>query len=133
MQMSGKAMRKTSATCRGRGKRVHGWALWKFTSGEDVQIWGDFHSVLEMEDGTLVDLTPPKNGGARTLFVRDPALVIAAYEGWQFLYNTRLGNGERREAMTGKETDEDRYAFPNAALKLAAYCEKLGLPDTSMQ
>lgn len=118
---------------KGLGKRVHGWALWKFESGEDVQIWGDFHSVVEKEDGTLIDVTPPKDGGPGTLFVRDPLLVIAAYEGWQFLYNTRLGNGERREAMSGKVTEEDRYPFPSTAKKLVAYCEKLSLPDTSMQ
>jgi hypothetical protein len=107
--------------------------LWKFTSSEEVQVWGDFHSVWQRPDGSLVDLTPPKDGGDKTLFVRDASLVIESLPGWQFLYNNRLSTGEYREAMTGAPTQDDRYPFPSTAKRLVEYCEKLKLPDTSMQ
>lgn len=37
------------------GRRIHGWALWRFRQGSNAVIVGDFHSVWEQSDGKLVD------------------------------------------------------------------------------
>ncbi|MCM2457573.1 hypothetical protein HGO37_19415 [Rhizobium sp. CG4] len=57
------------------GDRIHGWALWIHT--KTGAVMGDFHSVWKKEDGTLVDVTPPRDGGQRILFVEDKTATIA--------------------------------------------------------
>lgn len=48
------------------GRRVHGWAVWKF---QDFLL-AEHHSVWD-DGNRLIDVTPPKFGGDRILFIRD--------------------------------------------------------------
>lgn len=67
------------------GRRVHGWALWQF----EAQIDAEHHSVWETPDENLVDVTPPKFGGDRVLFVRDDAADIVEFDGTFIMWADR--------------------------------------------
>jgi hypothetical protein len=105
------------------GRRVH-------QGGVDV-VLGDFHSVWENPDGVLVDVTPPK-AGKRTLFVRDPSLAIGREGNVQKRYNNRTNVPGAPRLWKGHPTGEEFFGVPDDRPDLVAYCEKLGLPDTSM-
>ncbi|MBR1164629.1 hypothetical protein [Bradyrhizobium elkanii] len=94
-------------------------------------IVGDFHSVSEDPDGVLVDVTPPK-AGRRTLFVRDPSLTIGRQGNVQYLYNNRANVPDAPRLWQGQPTSQEFFGVPDDQPILVAYCNKLGLPDTSM-
>jgi hypothetical protein len=121
------------------GRRIHGWALWRFTQGGVDVIVADFHSVWENPDGKIVDVTPPK-AGDRVLFVPDPSLAIGRTNNIQKLYTNRTNvpdertNGQRGLRLWGgNPTDDEFFDVPDDRPDLVGYCEKLGLPDTSME
>jgi hypothetical protein len=113
------------------GRRVHGWALWKYSEGVVGIVIGDFHSVWENSNGVLVDVTPPKVG-KRILFVRDPSLAIGKVGNIQKLYNNRTNVPETPRLWNGAPTDNEFFDVPDDHPSLVVYCQKLGLADTSM-
>jgi hypothetical protein len=113
------------------GRRVHGWALWLYSQGGVDIVMGDFHSVWEDANGTLVDVTPPK-AATGTLFVRDPSLMITREGTVQKLYCNRTNVPDAPRLWEGQPTDEESFSVPDDQPSLVAYCKKLGLPDTSM-
>jgi hypothetical protein len=68
-------------------RRVHGWSYWRVTdvdesSGQSASLMmAEHHSVWENEKGKLIDVTPPRHGGAATLFLRDDSATIASAAG----------------------------------------------------
>ncbi|MEH6758305.1 MAG: hypothetical protein V7676_12475 [Parasphingorhabdus sp.] len=104
------------------GKRVHGWALWQFPSG----IMGDFHSVWEDADGTLIDITPPKYGGNQILFVRDRISEIYQINGVFALPTNRMSLANSRFWWEGKPTQEEVWGLLETNSHLINYCSALG-------
>lgn len=111
-----------------RGRRIHGWAIWQF----DNFVVAEFHSVWENPDGVLVDITPPKWGASRVLFVADPSLAIVNEGNRQILYSDRTSIKDFPYLFRGEVTESDVWAMPNDHILLTAYAAELGLPDTSM-
>ena len=109
------------------GSRVRGWALWLY----DTIIVGDFHTVWADEAGTLHDVTPPKAGN-RILIVRDPTLTITQIDDVQLLYHNRTNMKEAPRLWKGERIEDDCFGIPNNTPSLVAYCNALGLPNTSM-
>ena len=58
----------------GGGTPVFGWLVWELTG---YWLEAQRHAVID-RDGTLVDITPPIDGEAQVLFIRD--------SGWEFDY-----------------------------------------------
>lgn len=113
------------------GRRVHGWALWKYSQdGADV-IVGDFHSVWQNPDGVLVDVTPPK-AGKKVLFVPDPSLAIRRDGNIQQLHSNRTNVPLAPRLWNGRPTDQEYFGVPDDHPPLVEYCKKLGLSDTEM-
>ena len=74
------------------GRRIHGWALWRFTdAGGDTIVIAEHHSVWERSDGILFDITPPVSGGKAILFLRDDTAVISK-DGRDYLVRTDRTN-----------------------------------------
>ncbi len=109
------------------GKRVHGWALWEF---QDLII-GEFHSIWERPDGTLIDVTPPKFGANRVLFVRDPACAIEEANGAYLLHTDRTSWPELPFVFQGAPSEYSHWLLAPDHADLVRYCQVLGLPDTS--
>src|SRR5690606_30830971 len=82
------------------GRRIHGWALWKF--GPDLVA--DHHSVWETEKGDLVDVTPPSNGGTEILFVRDESARIEQEAGAILLFTQRTADAAVHWLWQGQAT-----------------------------
>lgn len=109
------------------GRRVHGWALWEF---EQILV-GEFHSVWERPDGVLADVTPPKFGAKRILFVRDPACRIELENGVYLIHTDRTSWPDLPFVFRGNPSDYSHWPLPPTNPDLVRYCAKLGLPDTS--
>lgn len=110
------------------GARVHGWAVWQF----EGMALAEFHSVWRKPDGALVDVTPPKFGASKVLFVEDPTLSIVDHGSVQAVYVDRSSLPDLPYWLNGKPHNEAEWAIANKAPDLVRYCQKLGLPDTSM-
>tara|TARA_R110000772_G_scaffold142476_1_gene252147 strand:- start:535 stop:990 length:456 start_codon:yes stop_codon:yes gene_type:complete len=110
------------------GLRIHGWAVWQYNK----MALAEFHSVWERPDGVLVDVTPPKFGAKRILFIPDSRLSIVDHGSAQALYTDRCSRSEEPYWYRGAPTQEVEWGMPNNNAALVVYCEKLGLPDTSM-
>lgn len=106
------------------GRRVHGWALWKFES----LIIGEHHSVWQPEGGGLVDITPPSNGGDEILFVQDDEARIEESDGYFQLFTERTGGEEIHWLWQGKPTDYSNWPCPKDKTDLIAYSTRLDLP-----
>jgi hypothetical protein len=105
------------------GRRVHGWALWDF----DGIVVGDHHSVGEPCAGVLVDVTPPKYGETRVLFVRDDSAVIDR-DGDNFLIRTNPTSFQQTPFLwQGIETEFTHVPFPLSKPGLVVYCAVLGI------
>jgi hypothetical protein len=60
-----------------RGRRVHGWAFWTFNQGtEDEITLAYYHSVLEDNDGVMIDVTPTTWPANHVLFINDSNATI---------------------------------------------------------
>jgi hypothetical protein len=106
------------------GRRVHGWALWKFES----DLVADHHSVWETEKGNLVDVTPPSNGGAEILFVRDDTARIEQDAENILFFTQRTADGEVHWLWQGKPSDYPNWNCPTDKPDLVEYLAKLELP-----
>ncbi len=74
------------------GKRVHGWALWRYDHPDAESMYvAEHHSIWEDASGQLVDVTPPRDGAAAILFLRDDTATINS-EGGNYLIRTDLTN-----------------------------------------
>ena len=110
------------------GRRVHGWAIWQFTG---VAI-ADFHSIWETEEGELVDVTPPKFGGDRVLFVRDDTCKIEEENGMYLLCVNRSSNPQSPFYWQGKPTEFSHWQLSPTNPHLVAYCQELNFPVSSI-
>lgn len=82
----------------GAGTPVFGWLVWELTG---YWLEAQRHAVID-RDGTLVDVTPPIDGEARILFIRDGA--------WEFDYlNPKPTRKARRHLLTD-DADVARWA-----------------------
>lgn len=106
------------------GRRVHGWALWKF--GPDLVA--DHHSVWQTEGGNLVDVTPPSNGGAEILFVRDDTAGIEQDAKAIQFFTQRTADDGVHWLWQGKPSDYSNWNCPTDKPDLVEYLAKLGLP-----
>jgi len=106
------------------GRRVHGWALWKF--GPDVVA--DHHSVWENERGELVDVTPPSNGGTEILFVRDDDARIELLEDTIQLFTQRTADAQTHWLWQGQPSEYSNWPCPVNKEDLVKYSAKLDIP-----
>lgn len=105
------------------GRRVHGWALWDFGG----IVVGDHHSVWEPRPGMLVDVTPPKYGETRVLFVRDDSAVIEREDGNFFIRTNPTSFSDMPHLWGGLPTDSTHVPYPLSKPDLVAYCASLGI------
>lgn len=105
------------------GKRVHGWALWKF--GPD--LLADHHSVWETDGGDLVDITPPSNGGTKILFVRDDTARIELDAENIQLFTQRTADASVHWYWLGQPSDYSNWSCPLNKADLVAYSKKLNI------
>ena len=110
------------------GRRVHGWALWKF--GPDLVA--DHHSVWETEEGNLVDVTPPSNGGTEILFVRDDTARIEQDANSIQLFTQRTANAKVHWLWQGKPSEYSNWSCPTDKPDLVEYLAKLDLPISAI-
>lgn len=99
----------------GEGAPVFGWLVWELTG---YWLEAQRHAVID-RDGTLVDITPPIDGEARVMFVRD--------SDWAFDYlNPKPTRKAPRHLLTddadvvkwAKLSDEfDLFKFRNTKFK----------------
>jgi hypothetical protein len=110
------------------GRRVHGWALWNF----DGIVVGDHHSVWEPRPGMLIDVTPPKYGETRVLFVRDDSAVIERNGDNFFIRTNPTSIPQMPFLWKGLETEFTHVPFPLSKPDLVAYCAGLGIEPTAI-
>lgn len=106
------------------GRRVHGWALWAFGN----VIVGDHHSVWQAPDGRLVDVTPPKYGEKRVLFVRDDSAVIEADAAYFYFLTNRSSVPGAAWMWNGNPSEYSHWPCPRSKPDLGDYCAGLDLP-----
>jgi hypothetical protein len=108
------------------GRRVHGWAMWQFGG----QIDAEHHSVWEKPTGELVDVTPPKFGGACILFVRDETADIVEVDGVFSMWADRTTVPNILYAFGGVKIDEPFWGLQKSNAVIIDYCSKFGInPD----
>ena len=92
------------------GRRVHGWAIWRFVDNlGDSIIISEHHSVWEVSDGVLVDVTPPASGGSAILFIRDDAATIGLC-GTDFVMRTdRTNLADMPRMYLGKPVPQEHW------------------------
>lgn len=105
------------------GRRVHGWVLWMF---HDLLL-ADHHSVWEDDDGNLVDVTPPSNGGGEILFARDDSARIEEVDGAIQLFTQRTADEEDHWYWQGESSEYSNWPCPPDKADLVAYCAKLNI------
>jgi hypothetical protein len=111
------------------GKRVHGWALWQFPNG----VMGDFHSVWESPDKTLIDVTPPKYGKNRVLFVRDRVTDIYLNQSVFVLPTNRMSPPNSMYWWDGKPTAETIWGLQQQNKHFVKYCNTLNFPVNELE
>jgi hypothetical protein len=99
------------------GRRVHGWALWQFHNG----LMGDFHSVWEDKDGTLVDVTPPKFGN-QVFFIRDRVAEIYLIDDVFAQPTNRMPPPAQPFWWQGKPISDKFWGFKRNAPSFLQYC-----------
>jgi hypothetical protein len=112
----------------GGGRRVHGWALWKF--GPD--LLADHHSVWEASEGDLIDVTPPSNGGGELLFVRDDTARIEQDANAIQFFTQRTADPIVHWFWQGVPSDYSNWNCPTDKSDLIEYLEKLCLPISAI-
>jgi hypothetical protein len=112
----------------GGGRRVHGWVLWDFGG----IVVGDHHSVWEPYPGTLVDVTPPKYGETRVLFVRDDSAVIERQDDNFLIRSNPTSCSEMPHLWRGLPTEFTHVPCPLSKPDLVAYCTSLGISSTAI-
>lgn len=110
------------------GRRVHGWALWAFKS----VIVGDHHSVWQTPDNALVDVTPPKYGASRILFVRDDAAILETDGENVYLLTNRSSVHGAEFLWNGSPSDYSHLPCPLTKPDLLEYSEQFDFPPSSI-
>ncbi|WP_155251007.1 hypothetical protein [Sinorhizobium meliloti] len=117
---------KHHAIIRG-GKRVHGWAIWRFDhpTSQSIAV-AEHHSVWEDVNGNLIDVTPPRYGAAAVLFVRDDSATIHQ-EGRNFVMRTDLTSWHEVPRMfAGNPTQYEFYPLdPTVRPDVTSYAASL--------
>lgn len=111
------------------GKRVHGWALWQYPSG----VMGDFHSVWENSDGTLIDVTPSKFDQSQVLFVRDRITDIYFIQGVFTLPTNRMSPPSAPYWWNGSPTADQFWGLPPQNEHFDQYCKALAIPVNELE
>jgi hypothetical protein len=106
------------------GRRVHGWAIWQDT----VYTFAEFHSVWEMPDTTLVDITPPKFSASQILFIRDFKESIISNGCNYELPTDRSTDPNNPCYLFGKPTHYTHWPLSPSAPALVSYCQTLNMP-----
>jgi hypothetical protein len=110
------------------GRRVHGWAVWKF----DDMLVGEHHSVWENLDKELVDITPPKFGNSRVLFVRDDQSDLIEMEGIFIMWADRTTIPGIPFGFQGSPHDEATWGLSPDNTHIVAFCQKYDLTPRDM-
>lgn len=110
------------------GRRVHGWALWAFG---DVVV-GDHHSLWQTTGGTLVDVTPPKFGESRVLFVRDDGAPIEGDDRYIYLLTNRTSVPDAKWMWKGNPSEYSHVPCPWTKPDLVEYCALLGISASAI-
>jgi hypothetical protein len=108
------------------GRRVHGWALWQF----GAQIDAEHHSIWQNPDDDLVDVTPPKFGGDRVLFVRDDVSDIICIDDVFLMWTDRTTVPDTLFVYNSKAHAEPCWGLMKSNPVVVDYCARLGIwPD----
>ena len=110
------------------GRRVHGWALWKF----GPELVADHHSVWEAENGNLIDVTPPSNAGTEILFIRDDNARIEQVGGNIQLFTQRTADEEIHWLWQGQPSQYSNWNCPADKADLVEYSAKLNIPVSAI-
>lgn len=110
------------------GKRVHGWALWRF---RDL-IVAEHHSVWENPDGKLEDVTPPRYDSNRILFVRDDTATIVEQGDTYALYANRTSDARIPYIDKGLPYDHINLLLPKQKPDFLNYCKRLEIEPSSI-
>lgn len=111
------------------GQRVHGWALWQYPTG----VMGDFHSVWEQPNGTLIDVTPPKFGEGHILFVRDRTTDIYSIQGIFAFPTNRMSPPNPPFWWKGQPTADTVWGLPPKNQHFVQYCQALAFPVNELE
>lgn len=109
------------------GRRVHGWAVWKFG---DVLI-AEHHSVWD-DGNRLVDVTPPKFGGDRILFIRDDASDLIQNDGIFVMWCDRTTLSQIMFLWNNEKHEEPNFGLRPDNAAITSFCAKYGLTPTDM-
>ncbi|ULB11836.1 hypothetical protein ORIO_18545 [Cereibacter azotoformans] len=84
------------------GRRVHGWAIWRFVDTSGSIIIAEHHSVWEAPSGVLIDVTPPASGGSEILFLRDDGATISLAESGFVMHTDRTNFADMPRMLRGE-------------------------------
>jgi hypothetical protein len=104
------------------GQRVHGWSLVYMPQG----LMGEFHSIWEKPDKTLVDVTPPRTGAGHVLFVADPTAEIFSIPVGFALEANRLASATQPFWLGSSPWPEQTWALSATNPDFLRYCQKIG-------
>ncbi|MBZ9984103.1 MULTISPECIES: hypothetical protein [unclassified Mesorhizobium] len=109
------------------GKRVHGWAIWRFDdpSSQSIVV-AEHHSVWEDLHGNLIDVTTPRYGAVAVLFVRDDNATIHQ-KGPDYMMRTDLTSWhEVPRMLAGNPTQNEFYPLnPTTRPDVVSYAASL--------
>lgn len=109
------------------GRRVHGWAVWKF---------GDFliaehHSVWD-DGNRLVDVTPPKFGGDRILFIRDDVSDLIQKDGIFVMWCDRSTLAGASYLLNNEAQEIPNFGLSPDNAAITSFCAEYELTPTDM-
>lgn len=104
------------------GRRVHGWSLVYMPQG----LMGEFHSIWETPDNTLVDVTPPRTGAGQVLFVADPTAEIFSMPGGFVLEANRLASATQPFWLGSSPCPGQTWGLSATTPSFLRYCQKIG-------
>ncbi len=111
------------------GSRVHGWALWRWdlrsTRLPATVIIAEHHSIWENPSGQLIDVTPPLNGSATVLFVRDDSATIGEKNGVFFMHMDKTNLPWCPTVFEGKPTERSHWPLLSSASEIVSYAASL--------
>lgn len=109
------------------GRRVHGWAVWKF---EDFLL-AEHHSVWD--DGEqLLDVTPPKFGGDHILFIRDDVSDLVQMNDIFVMWCDRSTLAQGKFLFNNQPHHEPNFGLAPDNKVVTSFCEQYGLKATDL-